>query len=423
MAEFFQGLIVTLREGVEAAILVALMLAALERGGRRSLRSSVYAGLAAALAASIVGAALLQRVKLREGVFEGILYLATAAMVGSMLVWMGRQARSRRGQIEARIGKIGAAPASTPIWLGLFLFAFLTVFREGVETVIFLGALSFNSQGISTVGGGLCGIALAAAFAALFIRGSLRIDLRRFFRVTTVVLSLFVAQLVIHGIHELSEAEIIPSGPTLMAILGPIVRQNTLLIAGILIIPVLLLLIPGRQQPAPPAAEAESAALRRKRAAAAGRAQRGRLFAAVSGMVVILLLGFDTLVLSRPGELSPPESVSLASGAARVPQAQLADGKLHRYVAATAGKQVRFLLLRQRSGAVSSALDACLLCGDRGYAQEGEHVVCRNCAAEINIPTIGQPGGCNPIPLKSHIEAGEVVIAAADLAAGARHFH
>ena len=86
-------------------------------------------------------------------------------------------------------------------WLGLFLFSFLTVFREGVETVAFLGILNFTSAGIGTLVGGLTGIGLAALFAVFFIRGSLRIDLARFFRVTTIILFVFVAQLLINGIR------------------------------------------------------------------------------------------------------------------------------------------------------------------------------------------------------------------------------
>lgn len=422
MAAFFQGLIVTLREGIEAALLVALMLAALDRSGRRGLRSSVYAGLLVAAAASISGAALFQRVKVSEEAFEGVLYLAAAVMVGSMLVWMQRHARGMRGTIEGRIDRLGGGAGSLAAWLGLFLFSFLTVFREGVETVAFLGILNFTSAGVGTLVGGLTGIGLAALFAVFFIRGSLRIDLARFFRVTTIVLFVFVAQLLINGIHELSEARWLPGGPTEMAIVGPIVAHNTLFLAAILLIPVILLLVPSSRRPAPEPVP-ETSAERRKALAAARRSQRGRIFAAAAGMVIVLVLGVDSLVLSRPRPPEPADNATLQGQFVLVPLNRLATGKLGCYAATAARKQVRFLLLKQKSGAISSALDACEMCGDKGYRQEGDSLICINCAAEINAPTLGQGGGCNPIPLKSHVDGQNVVIALSDLEAGARYFH
>src|SRR5207248_10856077 len=141
----------------------------------------------------------------------------------------------------------------------------------------------------------------------------------------------------------------------------------------------------------------------RKQMAQALRAQRGRALALVSGVVVALLLGLDSLVWSRPKELSPPEPLPTTNGPVSVDTAGedgLAVGKMKRYVVKAGGKQVRFLLLKQRNKTISCALDACALCGDKGYNQVGESIICRNCAAEINVPSIGQPGGCNPVPLK-----------------------
>jgi FTR1 family protein len=425
MAAFFQGLVVTLREGVEAALLVALILAALDRTGRRSLRGSVYAGLGVALAASVAVAAILRRVPVNEEAFEGYLYLAAAVMVGSMLVWMNRHARGLRHEVEARVGRLSRDDSAGLAAVGLFLFTFLNVFREGVETALFLGVLSFNSEGLNTVAGGLAGLAMAIVFALFFIRGSLRVDLPRFFRVTTIVLAIFVAQLLLNGVHELSEAGILPSGPLVMAIVGPIVQQNTLLLAAVLLIPVLLLLIPAR--PRPDAAAAPGSAADRRKATAAGRrAQRGRLVAAAAGIAIVLLLGVDSIgstLIRRQAALSPAASVTPVDGVARVPVAQLVDGRLHRYQVGIAGKPVRFLLMRRKDGSIASAFDACLLCGDRGYSQEGESILCANCAAEINPASIGQGGGCNPIPLSWRIDGDAVAIAAADLAAGAKHFH
>src|SRR5207245_1100901 len=127
----------------------------------------------------------------------------------------------------------------------------------------------------------------------------------------------------------------------------------------------------------------DTAAERRKALAAARRSQRGRIFAAAAGMVIVLVLGVDSLVLSRPRPPDPADAAQAGNQVFWVPLNRLETGKLRCYAATAAGRQVRFLLLKQKSGAISSALDACEMCGDKGYRQEGDSLVCINCAAEI----------------------------------------
>ena len=87
-----------------------------------------------------------------------------------------------------------------------------------------------------------------------------------------------------------------------------------------------------------------------------------------------------------------------------------------------AGRPVRFIAVPVTAGEVATAFDACLICGPRGYYQEGTNITCLHCGSAIFPPSIGQAGGCNPIPLASRVERGELVLAAADLAAGAPAF-
>ncbi|MBI3666239.1 MAG: DUF2318 domain-containing protein, partial [Acidobacteria bacterium] len=98
------------------------------------------------------------------------------------------------------------------------------------------------------------------------------------------------------------------------------------------------------------------------------------------------------------------------------------DGALHRFSYNAHGVNMRLIAIRKPDGSLATALDACLICGDQGYYQKGPHVLCRNCASAIYIPTIGVAGGCNPIALRSRVEGNELVIEAADLEPGARHF-
>src|SRR5260370_40830381 len=99
------------------------------------------------------------------------------------------------------------------------------VFREGIETVVILSGVTLNSSELMSFLGTLIGVALAVVFGVMFVKGSVRIDLRRFFRVTTVILLFVAAQLVISGFHELSESGVIHSTKQEMALVGPIVRN------------------------------------------------------------------------------------------------------------------------------------------------------------------------------------------------------
>ena len=95
---------------------------------------------------------------------------------------------------------------------------------------------------------------------------------------------------------------------------------------------------------------------------------------------------------------------------------------LHRFSIASGGETVRIIAIRRPDQSIAIAFDACQICGSQGYYQQGPNVICKNCASAINIPTIGTPGGCNPIPLESKVEDVQVVIPAAKLLAGSKIF-
>src|SRR5690242_8889625 len=129
-----QALIVTLREGVEAALIVGITLAYLRKIGRLDLRRTVYIALVAAFICSIGVAVVLSRTQFNQDVFEGVVMLVAAFFVLSMIWFMGRAAKRLKGEIENKVGGF----ATTGSGLGLFLFIFLMVLREGVETVLIL---------------------------------------------------------------------------------------------------------------------------------------------------------------------------------------------------------------------------------------------------------------------------------------------
>ena len=120
--------------------------------------------------------------------------------------------------------------------------------------------------------------------------------------------------------------------------------------------------------------------------------------------------------------LSAATAVSLVDGAVSIPLAQVADGDLHRYAVSEGGTQIRFLLFQKPDGKVAVVFDACEICGGAGFFKTANGLVCKNCASPINSQSVGTVGGCNPVPLKSSISGGDIVIQEADLGAGARLF-
>jgi FTR1 family protein len=411
-----QAFIITLREGVEAALIVGITLAYLAKIGRNDLRKAVYAALGAAFLGSIAVAVIISRTQLNEDIFEGWIMLAAAFFVITMVIFMMKTGRRLKGEIEGKVGLLVGNDA----WLGLFIFVFLMVLREGAETVLMLSAVKLNSTDLMSFLGTLLGVLAAISFGVMFVKGSVRINLQKFFRVTTAILFLVAAQLLVTGLHELSESGVLPSSKREMAIVGPIVRNELFFVVTIFALAALMVLFDAkRRQPAP---EAASAAERRK---AAWSTRRERLWmASVYGFsfVFIALVTAEFIYTKSVSALSPATEVSFVNGEVKIPLAQISDGDLHRFQAQENGTPIRFWLYQKPDGKVATVFDACQICGAVGFYKTANGVVCKNCAAPINPQSVGTAGGCNPIPLKATQTADAVIIEEADIAAGSRMF-
>ena len=411
-----QAFIVTLREGVEAALIVGITLAYLAKIGRNDLRKSVYAALGSAFVGSIGVAVLLSRTKWNQDIFEGWIMLAAAFFVVTMIVFMMKTGRKLKGEIEGKVGLLAGEDA----WLGLFFFVFLMVLREGVETVLILSAVSLNSTELLSFLGTLAGVIVAVFFGVMFVKGSVRINLQKFFRVTTVILFFVAAQLVISGLHELSENGVLPSSRQEMAIIGPIVRNDLFFFITILALAALMILFEVKRRE--PVAASASPAERRK---ALWSARRERLWMAsvyASSFLFIVLVTAEFIYTKSVSALSPATPVTFVNGQASIPLSQVADGDLHRFGARENGMEVRFWLYQKPDGKIATVFDACEICGPVGFYKGPNGVVCKNCAAPINGQSVGMAGGCNPIPLKASVTADAVIISEADVAAGSRYF-
>ena len=419
----FEAFVIALREGAEAALVVGLLLAVLEKSGRSALRRAVFGGLAAAAAASVALAFLLSRLRLdpENEAVEGPILLVSAFLVGSLVVWMARHGRRLKGVIERRVEALAPAGTGRAARVGVFLLAFLLVGREGVELVLFLGAATLRADGVPALLGGLGGLALAVGLGLAFFRGSLRVDLRRFFGVTTAMLLVFAVELLALALHEFVEAGAIrPANPeAYMRVVGPLARNRVLFAATMILLPLAFLL--GRGRPSPGGAAAANPAEERKRRAQVRAERFWRRGFAVLAFLALGALGVHAASAARGLELSPATPVEPHDGTVRVPLAGLEEARLHRFGVEIGDRTVRFLLWKS-GGEARVALDACRLCRDRGYVQRGEHLVCRNCLAEIFPPSLGAEGGCNPIPLPSRIEGGSVEVRLADLEAAVEWF-
>jgi high-affinity iron transporter len=235
--------VITLREGVEAALVIGLVLAYLNRTGRSGLRRWVYIGLGLAAIASLAGAALLNLIgfDLDNEVLEGILFALAALLVFSLVVWMWRASRGMKQQVEGHLEALITQGDRRQGW-GLLGLTFFMVFREGVEMVLFLAALSLTgAPDLPGLIGGLAGLGLAALFGVLFVKGSLRINLHRFFTVTSVVLLALVVRLAAGSLHEFFEAGLLPGTPAILKAISFIVNDSTTNVILIGLVAVLLL--------------------------------------------------------------------------------------------------------------------------------------------------------------------------------------
>jgi high-affinity iron transporter len=216
LGALFSGLLTGLREGVEAALIVSIVITYLVRTGRGEQAGRVWLGTGlAVLLSAVVGVVIFNTVgsfdEPYEQIFEGSTLLIAAGVVTWMLFWMRRQAGAVKGELQAAIDRVVASGAS---W-GLAALAFTAVIREGLETSIFLvgQATSARAEAVWIVLGAVVGLAIAVLLGYGFYRGSRRLNLAGFFRWTGIGLVFIAAGLLSHGIGEFIEIGALGSGP------------------------------------------------------------------------------------------------------------------------------------------------------------------------------------------------------------------
>ncbi len=416
------AILVALREGLEAALVVGIVLVYLNRTGRSALKGYAWTGVALACLTSIGAAIALQQLDISEDGFEGLMMLVASALVVTMIIWMNHVARTLRKEIEQRIEAYAQKSTRAAGW-AVGAFVFMMVVREGAELVLILRAVELSSEGIMVWIGTGIGIAIAVAVGIFFFQGTLKIPLHRFFAVTSVILIVVAFQLALTGVHELSEAEWIWSSKWEMATIGPIVANEFFFFAVILGAAALAVLRQWQSAKRPPATAEMNPAERRLRDYEYKRQRRWSFLAAILYVAIVLMLGAEFVYAQATNAPSPAEGLTAQNDEVEIPTSQLANATLRFYSATVNNTTVRFMVVHKPDGSYVTALDACEICGAKGYKQEGQNVVCRNCGAVIYIPSIGQKGGCNPIPVKSRVEGGEVIVNLQDLLASVKTIH
>src|SRR3954469_13885887 len=208
-----QAFVITLREGLEAFLIVAISLAYLRKTGRSTLIPAIHWGIGTSILLSIGTGLLLAKAR-NQSLWEGVLGIAAAFLVASLTVHMWRAGRHMKKDIEGRLEASSEKLGAGAFW-GVFLFTLLMITREGMETAMLMNALLFQVKKFDIISGALAGTLVAAFVAFLWSRYGHRVNLARFFQVTAVFLLVFVVQLIIYGFHELAEANVLPNSEAL----------------------------------------------------------------------------------------------------------------------------------------------------------------------------------------------------------------
>ena len=204
--------LLSLREGIEAALIIGIVIGALRKIRRTDLVPALWWGVLSAAVVSALAAVLLTSFGLElegpaEPIYEGATMLLAAGILTWMIFWMSQQARTLKSELEEGVNKAAASAGGRAI----FWLAFVAVVREGVELALFLTASIFATDVLQTAIGAALGLGTAILLGWSIFAAIVRLDLRRFFQVTGFLLILFAAGLVAHGVHEFNEVGLIPS--------------------------------------------------------------------------------------------------------------------------------------------------------------------------------------------------------------------
>jgi len=376
---------ITLRESIEAILVIFIMAAYLERTAQVYKKKFVYAGALVAVGLSIGLAVVLASLGIapENELIEGIMFFAAGILVASLTIWMLRHGRRFKGEIEGQMARSTSG-------LALAAIAFVMVFREGAETVIFLQSLLLSgTTPVENFTGGLLGIGLALLFGLVFLRGTARINLTRFFKVTALILGMLVVELIAHGFHEFFETGLLPSTEGILAVVGFLSKDSTAAsIIALMLLALALTVLYDLLKTPQPSYDSLKPAERRKAQYNFLKEKYSKLGLASIVTVAMVTLLAPTITASDVA-VPPPVSVEAHDGVIAFPLPR-ANG-LHKFQ-----YDDKRIIVLVKDGQPHIALDYCYICPPTGYGYDGNTLICLNCSAPIEPGTVGNPGGCNP---------------------------
>ena len=241
----WQGFTIALREGIEMFLIVALILSYLKRTGRAALARAVYAGTVVSLATCYVAFLFFRRAA-NQSLWEGILALVAAVLVASLLVYMKRVSAHLKKDIESHVEARAVAGTAAGAFWGIFGFTLLMITREGMETALMISTALFQIRSAMVSLGLALGLVTAVVIGFAWTRLGRGVDLKVLLNILAVFLAIFVVQLLLYGVHELSEARVLPASETIhnaTEILGPDGKIGHLLAYSLAVVPTAWLLL------------------------------------------------------------------------------------------------------------------------------------------------------------------------------------
>lgn len=414
-------LIQVVQNSLTTGILLAMLFALSQLGGKQKQKKWLLWGLTAGVAAALLLAVLKSTTVLinREYFNIGILSVAILSeILFCMLLWGILQ--KRLPELHERIWSVLYAVLAASLLLYALpdIFLYSTEFLMAGQSVF---STDFLYKSIGYLGGllivGLSGIALYQAGTGLS------------FRLVRILLTVGLAVNMVKQIATIAQfllaRRMIPMSKGLFEFIKMSVNYNDWFLYGIMVITILMPVLLWIKSLHPKDSFSNPAQHRRIRAVS--RRQRRWCTVVLAGYLLsILCLTVVRAYDEREAVLSPAEPMNVVGSEIVIPLENVGDGHLHRFIyTASNGTEVRFIVIRKSANTNSYGvgLDACDICGPTGYYERGDHeVVCKLCDVVMNISTIGFKGGCNPVPLSYTIRAGNMVIQTNDLESEKKRF-
>lgn len=423
-----KSLALTMEDGIEIALILGLVICFLTKVRSKSGPVGPASVGAGGLLALVVSSAVIYGMDVDRSLSDGITWGLFPVAAMWFVAWMFKEVR----QPEPREEPASRIPSNRiSLHPGLVIVAMLLTLPKGIEVVSFPNEIFImttnvlNTELLVKVSGGILGLVGALIFGITLVKAAERVRLERFVMGAALVFGLMGLRSLFVLLNALLVFGVIPVTTATVNLTAPVINVLPYFVYPLVVLVLLAVWLArldrrksGKSRPPPGRLAELNPAERRKILAYIRRDARWFKSYVVMAFVIVFVLGMNHTSASRKVTLSAAVPVNAVEGAVRIPVGSVNDAKLHRFsYTFPDGTGVRFIIIKKWGGLFGAGLDACQICGNVGYYQRRDDVICLNCDVVMNIETIGFPGGCNPIPLKYMRDGDDLVVLASDLAA------